>query len=53
MLSPVQRTDTHPFDIVSIRRGLGPKSLDAYLVPIQLAFPDIRESTGRVRDGVT
>jgi len=53
MLLPVQRTVTHPLDVVSIRRGLGPKGLDAYLVPIHPAFPNIRKSTGRVRDGVT
>ena len=43
---------THPFDLVQISRGLGPKSLDAQLVPILLAFPNIRESTRSVSDGI-
>ena len=46
-------TVTHPFDLVQIRLRLGPERLDAHQILALQAFPNIRKSTGRVRDGVT
>jgi len=46
-------TVTHPFDLVQIRRRLSPERLDAHQIPTLQAFPNIRETTRGVRDGVT
>ena len=37
-------TATDLFDLFWFRRGLDPESLDAYIVSIQLTFPNICES---------
>ena len=50
--SPRRNRTTYPFDPVQIRRCLGPERLDAQRVPIPLAFPNIREPSRGVRDGV-
>ena len=44
---------THPFDFVQISRGPGLKCLHAHLVSIQLALPNICESSRSIRNSVT
>jgi hypothetical protein len=49
---PIRNPATHPFELVHISHCQGPECLDGDLTPIQLAFPNIRESARGVGNSV-